>query len=425
MEYHVVEKQWANALARKIERYIHRGDCVNLWGLPAVGRSGQIAYIRQTVPPHIKFLSIETKGLTNVTPSGFFSLTNTFLESLLDKRVEADPNSPSITTKRYLEQITKKYKICLVIDSLEFLTPLDDRFFQSLKALRDQFLGSLTFLFVSERPLPEHPRYLSNREFLDFACQIKVLVKPLSDELAAEGIPLLLSQYEVKLTSRQVKELLKLSGGIIGLFRSILRVLENQDEVDLSTETLLKDSHINTRLERIFNSFSDEEKDILSKISANQKIGNIESEYLANSGIIEHSKIKSKLFEAFVKKQGFRYRQASNEENKLAPKSTQMRIDFQTGEIFKMGRRLSGFLSKEESKVLRLLIEKGTAITTREEVAKALWDRDVIEKYSDWAIDKCISRIRVKIEDTARPYKYLATIKGRGFKLYSIPKIKS
>jgi DNA-binding response OmpR family regulator len=53
---------------------------------------------------------------------------------------------------------------------------------------------------------------------------------------------------------------------------------------------------------------------------------------------------------------------------------------------------------------------------TRDEVASILWKKDVITKYSDWAIDKIISRIRKKIEIDPKKPKYLLTLRGVGFK---------
>ena len=62
------------------------------------------------------------------------------------------------------------------------------------------------------------------------------------------------------------------------------------------------------------------------------------------------------------------------------------------------------------------LIEKcrNSSLTTRENIAKALCDNEWETKYSDWAIDQTISRIRTKLKNT--DFK-LKTIKGKGFTL--------
>ena len=66
--------------------------------------------------------------------------------------------------------------------------------------------------------------------------------------------------------------------------------------------------------------------------------------------------------------------------------------------------------------MLHLYNRKGS-IVNKDEIANILWKSEAIKKYSDWAIDKTISRLRKKIGDSAHNPKFIETIKGRGLRL--------
>jgi DNA-binding response OmpR family regulator len=53
---------------------------------------------------------------------------------------------------------------------------------------------------------------------------------------------------------------------------------------------------------------------------------------------------------------------------------------------------------------------------TREELARIIWTENTDAQYSDWAIDKVISRIREKLGDK-KPYTLIKTARKIGFKI--------
>lgn len=67
----------------------------------------------------------------------------------------------------------------------------------------------------------------------------------------------------------------------------------------------------------------------------------------------------------------------------------------------------------DEARVMRRLWEKQEAIVEREEVAETLWEAEWSQKYSDWALDALICRLRKKMSGKWQ----IVTIKGRGFML--------
>jgi hypothetical protein len=76
--------------------------------------------------------------------------------------------------------------------------------------------------------------------------------------------------------------------------------------------------------------------------------------------------------------------------------------------------RLSeGEFTPDETRVMRRIWEKQESIVDREELAQVLWGEDWGNKYSDWALDAMMSRLRKKMSGRWQ----IITIKGRGYML--------
>jgi eukaryotic-like serine/threonine-protein kinase len=89
-------------------------------------------------------------------------------------------------------------------------------------------------------------------------------------------------------------------------------------------------------------------------------------------------------------------------------------LDPRAGELHHDGR--SVILQEQQLKVLLILIERQGEIVTREEVRKRLWPNDTIVEF-DYGINNTIKNLRRVLGDSADAPGYIATIKGRGYRL--------
>lgn len=80
------------------------------------------------------------------------------------------------------------------------------------------------------------------------------------------------------------------------------------------------------------------------------------------------------------------------------------------GEIYRLSE---ADFTPDEARVMRRLWEKQEGIVEREEVATVLWDEEWSNKYSDWALDALVSRLRKKLNGKWQ----IVTIKSRGYML--------
>lgn len=76
--------------------------------------------------------------------------------------------------------------------------------------------------------------------------------------------------------------------------------------------------------------------------------------------------------------------------------------------------KVSSSLSAQDLDLLRYFVAKPNILFTRDEIANMIWGKKASEKYSDWAIDKAISRLRTKLKD---PKAKIITVKNAGYKL--------
>jgi DNA-binding winged helix-turn-helix (wHTH) protein len=65
--------------------------------------------------------------------------------------------------------------------------------------------------------------------------------------------------------------------------------------------------------------------------------------------------------------------------------------------------------------LLMLLVERAGQLVTREEIADALWGRDVFVDVEQ-GINTAIRKVRIALGDRGYPPKYLQTVVGRGYR---------
>jgi len=73
-------------------------------------------------------------------------------------------------------------------------------------------------------------------------------------------------------------------------------------------------------------------------------------------------------------------------------------------------------LTIKEEAAFELLKKHHGSVVSREMLADAIWGNDSVDKYSDWAIDQLIHRLKVKLMAFDRTV-LVKTVRGRGFVL--------
>ncbi len=89
-------------------------------------------------------------------------------------------------------------------------------------------------------------------------------------------------------------------------------------------------------------------------------------------------------------------------------------LDLRAGELRQDGRRIG--LQEQPFQVLRILVEYGGEIVTREAIQNRLWPNNTIVEF-DHGINTAIKKIRTALGDSAEKPKYIETVARRGYRL--------
>ena len=89
-------------------------------------------------------------------------------------------------------------------------------------------------------------------------------------------------------------------------------------------------------------------------------------------------------------------------------------LDLKSGELWDGGRKV--VLPEQPFQVLRILVEYGGEVASREVIQRKLWPNDTIVEF-DHSINAAINKLRRVLGDSAEEPKYIETVARRGYRL--------
>jgi len=227
---------------------------------------------------------------------------------------------------------------------------------------------------------------------------------------------------DIQLTETDFEYIYKLSKGHSWLIKDLVKLIsEGKNLSKTSLKEILAYESINTRLEQIIHNLSNIEKQTLINISVNNDaIDQLSLKFLENTGFITKGNLKYEVFSPILKE--FLQTQKAQDLSKHKLSNANHRkthiysIDHIKMELCKYGKPTGIIFSKSEFEVLDYLVKNSNSVVSREKIAEVMWKDLSFEKYSDWAIDKMISRIREKFEENSKKPQFLITLRSIGFK---------
>lgn len=177
---------------------------------------------------------------------------------------------------------------------------------------------------------------------------------------------------------------------------ALISLREIKDAKNLTKKTLwdflIDDERISLQSEELWESLETFEQDILIKVFRKEKLSTNQIKnayYLLNCGFFNEKtkKIFSPIFEYFI---------GIKEKERHSGTSTE--------------------LSNKEFLLLNFLEKNENLICEREQIVENVWSQEKALGVSDWAIDRLVARLRVKLKNQNKKYE-IVTIKTRGYKL--------
>jgi DNA-binding winged helix-turn-helix (wHTH) protein len=223
---------------------------------------------------------------------------------------------------------------------------------------------------------------------------------PLYDEQdSSTFIRYLQHKWEMKLKPSEEDAIVKACGGHFWLIKEAIRELLNKSKWSMMEEGM------HFRLESIFNSLLNSERNALRKVITKTKDMLPEEKHsvihLTKLNVISEDTCNIGLLSNFISKHVSKITQLGIEEDKITLNHVP----------------LKGFFSRKEYNVLKLLLEQKEKIVSRDAVGATLWPINTEKHYSDWAIDQLIARLRQRLTELSLPPKMIQSVRGKGYKL--------
>ncbi|MBP9814807.1 MAG: helix-turn-helix domain-containing protein [Candidatus Levybacteria bacterium] len=265
-------------------------------------------------------------------------------------------------------------------------------FFANFQGLIDATQNKLSFVFTSVRPLDAHSSSVFTKHALTVFADT-LYVKP----AVASDIKIIfektIEQYPLKGSMDLEPELLRLVDGYNQYLHYALIALHEEKEIvkkESLFDFLFQDERIALQSEELWESLSEEERQVLKDITRGTKQKEpLKGAYLFKTGLVTpDTTIFSPLFERFLHEKTH-----SNKKE---------------GQILE--------LSKKEHLLLTFLKQNMNDVCEREKIIECVWPEAETLGVSDWAIDRLVARLRNKLK-SQNAKEEIVTVKTRGYKL--------
>ncbi|MEK7060991.1 MAG: helix-turn-helix domain-containing protein, partial [Patescibacteria group bacterium] len=276
----------------------------------------------------------------------------------------------------------------------EIVTP---ELFGNLQGLKDAANRKVSYVFTSFRSLTDLAPNVFTKSSISLFAQ-NMYIRPAEKKDTEIIFDTYKTRYKLSFSASLEDSLFEVVDGYVQYLQLALisfheanAKFKNKEEI---FNFLAKDERIMLQSEELWESLEIPEQNILLKIKKEQKVTSAErktSSYLWDTGfIIEISgkdAVFSSLFSHYLKQRQISKGNAGN-------------VD----------------LSKKEHLLFTFLASKIGIICEREEIIQAVWPE--VEEFgvSDWAIDRLVARLRVKLKLQNAKFE-IQTVKTRGYKM--------
>jgi hypothetical protein len=412
--------------AEKLGEYLRQRQCVNLVGMKRVGISNFLRFflnhddiISTYISKNEKhlFIPVDLNDLIEQEIYPFWTLT---LKRIVDVSEQSDlPDDVKAKVNDLFVRSIQFQDLFMVIESIRHALVLigengiyptifflrfdrlkdkfNPSFFDNLQGLKDATSGNLAYVFTSYRSLSR--TFPGARANLSLFSQV-MYVKPATEENMKIVYDAYSHRYKNTLKPEAEKALFSVIGGYMQYLQLGLIQLTETKKTDVRSEkemleTLLSDERIMLQSEELWESLTADEQMVLARLVKGEVVDDEDSErgrYLWDTGFLQGKPDKpvlfSPLFKAYIT-------QLEQEEIK---------------------KKKTAHLTRKEHLLFTLLKEQMGEIVERESIVEVVWPESQEFGVSDWAIDRLVARVRLKLREQENPYE-IQTIRTRGYKL--------
>lgn len=319
----------------------------------------------------------------------YVHVTLTYLQEInvdsIEQQINTGLERDTYTGNTVAETFDNEVITVCIYDDLAFLdNPL--KAIEAADILVRRYRGALKFIFIIEEPL--------------FLNQFKDQIPPTSifwDSINYQEIgrhwnleslsEIIGAELNVKIDKKIMEKIIYESNLYYGLVKRKYR------------DFLLGQKTADRFAQSVFSNMKKEVQLALKKVIQGKELNQDEEEIAKsyeNVGFLKHGKVNIPEFETIITQTTVKREISINEQQKIQG------IDFD-------------LLSKSERAIIKALLESGEVIP-KSKIGDIIWKDQVNDKYSEWAIDQRIARLRKKIIDLGFNID-VQTIYGKGYQI--------
>ena len=359
-------KNIASDVFQFIVKAARRGESSTILSMPGVGKRRIINNFVQNTPDYIQAI---TESPQEITPSSIHALcldikANFYFEEVIRASVEgANENAAPILLIDSIDEIFDNKE---VMDNLLTIHTGHEQMISAWSSNIGFFHNRKNFAFLSKY------EFLSQNIYYFKGFTISDMEKLLTAMLAHYGFTIAKQTY---------KEILQLAGGNLTIAHLLVRALA--DGIITEKDLTPAESHLLYKkylpLEMFFHEFLMKLGDDLSSSLLRHNFSN--EPILKNLGIVDNqNNLFSSIFDGFLQDTD-----VLREFKLIKPQDLKYLDKFQNR------------LEPQVFKIFNLLLVNKPFLVTREDIAKTLWGAAWTERYSEWAIDRAISKLRKQL----------------------------
>ncbi|MCS7091987.1 MAG: winged helix-turn-helix domain-containing protein [Patescibacteria group bacterium] len=432
-----------HSYAASLFQCIKRNECVTTVWVPMAGRRRWNKFIIENInlfekelPDYQKYLLvyIEPLDLTEESLIGYLQLMTKGLievirktqkEIVIDIQFLSLVDNPNVSYSVLLEALksfileltSKDFKVIFFFGEFDELKFANKVFFNNLKSLWLKVYPNLQYVFLMITVSENQESIYVWDELSELILQNLIYVPLRTGADLDYLIDSFADEFKCVITDDLKNVLKQVCGGHPYSLRVGVRIIRDSlNKGEKVIRSLLLDHYeLKSIATGIFDRRNLQEKQLLKCIVVGRQItqqDNVYMKYLIQLGLVRKMgdngyELFSELFtNAVLKAIG------SEDRAKFTPS---LSLDPVSGAILLNGATVEESFTRQEYTILTLFLKNPGKLLTREAVGMELWGELSYEKYSDWAIDQVISKLRKKLKRIGVDME-IVTLRGRGYK---------
>jgi hypothetical protein len=221
-----------------------------------------------------------------------------------------------------------------------------------------------------------------------------------SERESTQFVHNLTAMWNIKLQEKEIQNIVHLCGGYLWLLREAVRCV--RDGHKPTHESILSQSRVHERASYIYSLLDTRCKEGMHSlcVEQNENIANDMYQFLTKTALVYKKNNQYKLTNPLLGE----FIETDRKRNKLQTNHNILMYN---------DKPIEQFFSTKELQVIQKLIDCRGTVIHRDTIATILWG--TTDTYSDWAIDKMLSRIRHTLCKIGLPKNTIITKKRQGF----------